>query len=97
MSEFADKPPTILVIVDDTEIRYSLSRVLSSRKYVVTEAASGEQGIAIVKKGPPPDLVFLAAGGWLAWVASSCPAYSFGQPQAAGSVNDGVWHGADGH
>ncbi len=59
MSEFAHKPPTILVIDDDTEIRYSLSRVLSSRKYVVTEAASGEQGIAIVKKGPPPDLVFL--------------------------------------
>jgi two-component system nitrogen regulation response regulator GlnG len=59
MSELAHKPPTILVIDDDTEIRYSLSRVLTSRKYVVTEAASGEQGIAIVKKGPPPDLVFL--------------------------------------
>ena len=25
----------------------------------VTEAASGEQGIALVKKGPLPDLVFL--------------------------------------
>lgn len=55
----AAKPPTILVIDDDTEIRYSLSRVLTSRKYVVTEAPSGEQGIALVKKGPPPDLVFL--------------------------------------
>jgi two-component system nitrogen regulation response regulator GlnG len=52
------KPPIILVIDDDTEIRYSLSRVLSSRKYQVTEAASGEQGIALVKKSAP-DLVFL--------------------------------------
>ena len=33
------KPPTILVIDDDAEIRYSLSRVLSSRKYQITEAA----------------------------------------------------------
>jgi two-component system nitrogen regulation response regulator GlnG len=54
----SSKPPIILVIDDDTEIRYSLSRVLSSRKYQVTEAASGEQGIALVKKSAP-DLVFL--------------------------------------
>ncbi len=53
------KPPTILIIDDDAEIRYSLSRVLSSRQYQLAEAASGEQGIALVKKGPPPDLVFL--------------------------------------
>ena len=53
------KPPTLLVIDDDAEVRYSLSRVLSSKKYQVIEAASGEQGVAIVKKGPPPDLIFL--------------------------------------
>jgi two-component system nitrogen regulation response regulator GlnG len=53
------KPPTILVIDDDAEIRYSLSRVLSSRGYQVAEAAGGEQGIDLVKQGPPPDLVFL--------------------------------------
>jgi CheY-like chemotaxis protein len=53
------KTPTILVIDDDAEIRYSLSRVLSSRGYAVSEAASGEQGIAMVKKGPHPDLIFL--------------------------------------
>src|SRR5262249_52986989 len=41
------------------EIRYSLSRVLSSRGYQVAEAPGGEQGIALLKKGPPPDLVFL--------------------------------------
>jgi two-component system nitrogen regulation response regulator GlnG len=59
MPDPAVKPPTILVIDDDAEIRYSLSRVFSTRKYQVTEAASGEQGVALVKKGPVPDLVFL--------------------------------------
>ena len=50
--------PSILIIDDDSEIRYSLSRVLSSKAYHVIEAPSGEQGIAIVKKSPP-DLIFL--------------------------------------
>jgi CheY-like chemotaxis protein len=59
MSDPAAKPPTILVIDDDAEIRYSLTRVLGSRRYQVTEAGSGEVGIAMVKKGPWPDLVFL--------------------------------------
>jgi len=55
----SSKPATILVIDDDAEIRYSLSRVLSSRGYQVSEAPGGEQGIALVKKGPAPDLIFL--------------------------------------
>ena len=59
MPDSATKPPTILVIDDDAEIRYSLTRVLSSRKFHVIEAASGEQGVALMKKGPAPDLVFL--------------------------------------
>ncbi|MBP8256604.1 MAG: sigma-54-dependent Fis family transcriptional regulator [Opitutaceae bacterium] len=50
--------PVILIIDDDAEIRYSLTRVLSSRKWRVVEAASGEQGIAAVKNDPP-DLIFL--------------------------------------
>jgi nitrogen regulation protein NR(I) len=58
MPETAAKRPTILVIDDDAEIRYSLARVLSSRGWQVTEAASGELGIAAVKKSPP-DVVFL--------------------------------------
>ena len=53
------KPATILVIDDDAEIRYSLARVLSSRGYVVSEAPNGEQGVAMVKKGPLPDLIYL--------------------------------------
>ena len=59
MTEPTAKPPTILVIDDDAEIRYSLTRVLSARNYQIMEAASGEQGVALVKKGPAPDLVFL--------------------------------------
>lgn len=51
--------PSILVIDDDAEVRYSLGRVLSSKKYLVLEAGSGEAGVAAVKKGPAPDLIFL--------------------------------------
>jgi DNA-binding NtrC family response regulator len=53
------KAPAILVIDDDAEVRYSLGRVLSSKKYQVSEAPSGEAGVAAVKKGPAPDLIFL--------------------------------------
>ena len=59
MTDVTTKPPTILVIDDDAEIRYSLSRVLTARGYQIIEAPSGEQGIALVRQGPPPDLVFL--------------------------------------
>ncbi|MEZ0217968.1 MAG: sigma-54-dependent transcriptional regulator [Rariglobus sp.] len=59
MPDPATKQPTILVIDDDAEVRYSLGRVLSSKKYQVVEAASGELGVAAVKKGPHPDLIFL--------------------------------------
>jgi len=54
-----NQAPTILIIDDDAEIRYSLTRVLSPRGYRVIEAASGEQGVELVRSGPPPDLVFL--------------------------------------
>jgi two-component system nitrogen regulation response regulator GlnG len=49
---------TILVIDDDAEVRYSLNRVLSSQRYKVLEAASGEEGVAAVKR-QPPDVVLL--------------------------------------
>ncbi len=57
MSE-ASPAPRILVIDDDTEVRYSLNRVLSSQRYQVAEAASGEEGVAAVKK-QAPDVVLL--------------------------------------
>ncbi len=59
MSDAPATQPTILVIDDDAEIRYSLTRVLSTSKCHVIEAASGELGVALVKKGPHPDLIFL--------------------------------------
>jgi DNA-binding NtrC family response regulator len=49
---------TILVIDDDAEVRYSLNRVLSTQRYKVIEAASGEEGVAAVKRSPP-DVVLL--------------------------------------
>jgi len=59
MPDATTPPPPPPPPDDDAEIRYSLSRVLSSRGYQVAEAASGEEGVAVVRKGPPPDLIFL--------------------------------------
>jgi nitrogen regulation protein NR(I) len=59
MTDSTTRPPTILLIDDDAEVRYSLSRVLTSGGYAVSEAANGEEGVAVIRKGPPPDLVFL--------------------------------------
>ncbi|MCF3649556.1 sigma-54-dependent transcriptional regulator [Synoicihabitans lomoniglobus] len=59
MTAANSKSSTILIIDDDDEIRYSLGRVLSSGDYQINEAASGEEGVAAVKKGPFPDLIFL--------------------------------------
>jgi len=50
--------PHILVVDDDTEVRYSLNRVLSSQHYRVTEAPNGEEGVGAVKRSPP-DVVLL--------------------------------------
>ena len=50
--------PHILVVDDDTEVRYSLNRVLSSQHYRVEEAPSGEAGVAAVKR-EAPDVVLL--------------------------------------
>jgi len=59
MSDSVTNPATILIIDDDDEIRYSLGRVLSSGDFQIEEAASGEEGVARVKQGPFPDLIFL--------------------------------------
>jgi nitrogen regulation protein NR(I) len=50
--------PRILVIDDDNEVRYSLNRVLTTQRYEVQEAPSGEEGVAAVKK-QAPDVVLL--------------------------------------
>jgi len=53
-----NKTATILVIDDDSEIRYSLDRVLSTKGFVVSTAPSGEDGLEAVKASQP-DVVFL--------------------------------------
>lgn len=45
--------PKVLVIDDDDDLRYSLKRVLSGRKYDVMEAASGEEGLEMAEKHNP--------------------------------------------
>ncbi len=50
---------TVLIVDDDDEIRYSLGRVLGSQGYRIDTASSGEEGIETVKRGPPPDLIFM--------------------------------------
>ncbi len=44
---------TVLVIDDDTEIRYSLQRVLSGRPFRLLSAASGEEGLKVAGKEKP--------------------------------------------
>jgi two-component system nitrogen regulation response regulator GlnG len=44
---------TVLVIDDDSEIRYSLQRVLSGRPYRLLTAASGEEGLKVAAKEKP--------------------------------------------
>ena len=46
--------PTVLVIDDDSGLRYSLQRVLSAKQYNVIEASSGEEGIQVAEKEQPP-------------------------------------------
>jgi two-component system nitrogen regulation response regulator GlnG len=45
--------PTILVIDDDDDLRYSLKRVLSARNYNVVEANSGEVGLQMAEQHEP--------------------------------------------
>jgi two-component system nitrogen regulation response regulator GlnG len=50
--------PTVLVIDDDDDLRYSLRRVLSGRNYNVIEANSGEAGLEQAKANKP-DVILL--------------------------------------
>ena len=49
----AKDTPTVLVIDDDNDLRYSLKRVLSTRQYEVLEAASGEEGLKMAEQHSP--------------------------------------------
>lgn len=45
--------PKVLIIDDDVDLRYSLKRVLSGRKYDVMEAGSGEEGLEMAEAHKP--------------------------------------------
>ncbi len=47
----------VLVIDDDTEIRYSLKRVLESQQYEVILAASGEEGVNMAEDEQPSVII----------------------------------------
>ena len=48
-----EQPPAkILVIDDDSQIRYSLKRVLEPHGFAVVEAGSGEEGIEVAARKP---------------------------------------------
>jgi two-component system nitrogen regulation response regulator GlnG len=49
----SNKSPVVLVIDDDSEIRYSLERILSARQYQVVTADSGEEGLKVAKAENP--------------------------------------------
>ncbi|NQY33111.1 MAG: sigma-54-dependent Fis family transcriptional regulator [Coraliomargarita sp.] len=49
----SNSSPTVLVIDDDDDLRYSLKRVLSGRNYNVIEAASGEEGLKMAEQHDP--------------------------------------------
>ena len=51
-------PPTILLVDDEAEIRELVGEFLGRRGYRIKTAASGEEGLASVRNGPP-DLILL--------------------------------------
>lgn len=52
-------PRDILVIDDDRDIRETLGEILAHEGYRVALAENGAQGLELIRRGPPPDLVLL--------------------------------------
>ena len=50
-------PPTVLVVDDEAQVRQLARRVLEKEGYLVTEASSGLEAIALLEGGTPPDLL----------------------------------------
>lgn len=48
----------ILIIDDDSQVRYSLKRVLGSHRFAVVEAGSGREGVEVASR-EHPDVIFL--------------------------------------
>jgi CheY-like chemotaxis protein len=55
----ASRKPLILVVEDHDTARKALTALLSSTGYEVVEAADGREALAVLAKGPRPDLILL--------------------------------------
>jgi CheY-like chemotaxis protein len=54
-----DKPPTVLVVDDERDVRDSLTLILGEAGYNVIGAEHGEAALAQLEKIPPPDVIVL--------------------------------------
>ena len=87
--------PTILIIDDDAEIRYSLDRVLSPDGHKIITADSGEQGIEVAEKNNP-DLIFLDNRmGGISGIETLQHSHSFSG--ITSHSNDSLWNHPDCH
>ena len=50
---------TLLVVEDDSITREGLGLLLRREDYDVIQAANGEEALACLRSGPPPDLILL--------------------------------------
>jgi CheY-like chemotaxis protein len=55
----APRKPLILVVEDHDYARDALTRLLAATGYDVVEAADGREALALLAKGPRPDLILL--------------------------------------
>lgn len=53
------KKKCILIVDDDAVIRQTLSEILGEHGYETLMAATGEQALEILDRGPAPDLILL--------------------------------------
>lgn len=82
--DFPTAPPgaVVMIVDDDDEIRAALGDVLSERGYGVIAARDGQQALARLEQGQPPDAIFLdlwmpVMNGWeLVQALSSNPKLS---------------------
>src|SRR5688572_20196243 len=55
------RQPVVLIIDDDEQVRTYLADYLSSLNFRVSSAANGKEGLALLDRGPAPDVAILDA------------------------------------
>ncbi len=53
------KPPYILIVDDDRDLRETLDEVLRDEGYSVRGVANGEEALELLRRSPPPCLILL--------------------------------------